>query len=56
MDLLNIAMGCPEPKAALPLPAALERLASDVTEIFSEVPSVLCRFVTLESKVGLVSL
>jgi hypothetical protein len=50
--LLNVALGCSEPKAALPLPAALERLASNVTDIFADLPSVLRGCVTPESKVG----
>lgn len=51
MELLHLVVGSDVPKAALPFPRALKRLAGSVSDIFAELPAVLCSTVVPVSKV-----
>ena len=53
MNLLNIALGCPEDKAPKPLKQTLEHISADITSLFAELPAVLAASVTNMSKVRL---
>ena len=53
MNLLNIALGCPEDKAPKPLKQTLEHINADITSLFAELPAVLAASVTNMSKVWL---
>ena len=51
MELLHLVVGNDAPKAVLPFPGALKRLAGSVSGIFAEMPAVLCSTVVPVSKV-----
>jgi hypothetical protein len=51
MGLLNIALGVPKAKEALPLREELESIADHVTTLFAQMPSVLANSVSTIAKV-----